>query len=145
MAFDYRSGIEDVNVREMPDVVISPSQIPLPVTPVPSTTYTNKIVFNSIQSVSSGIETDIVTYTVPVGKTALLAMSEGSGTNMASFTAYVNNVAVSKQRTYYTFFNYTMGFSSLYLVAGDVVTIKVIHNRPTSGDFDANIMVMEKN
>jgi hypothetical protein len=145
MAFDYRSGIEDVIIREMPDVVISPSQLPLPVTNVPSATYTTKVVFNAITSVASGIETTIVSYTVPVGKKVLLHKSDMSGTNVSKFTMYLNGNPLSVQRVYYTEFNAKMDFSGLYLTGGDILVLKVIHNMSSLGDFEANIQIDEEN
>lgn len=102
-------------------------------------------------SVPSGSTTTIVTYTVPIGKTASLQRVAVSGENIALFTVLVNAVVIDSRRTWFggslnTDFNFSAtSDAGIDLVAGDVVTVQVLHNRPSTGDFEARIQVIEVN
>lgn len=114
-----------------------------------SSDKTVKSLFNSISSVTSGSLTTILSYTVPVATTDFLGKVEVSGTNIAQFEVYINTVLDARQRTYFggelnAFFDYAFGTENGYkLNAGDLVEIKVIHSRPTLGDFEARILYAE--
>ena len=101
--------------------------------------------FQDITAVTSGSETLITSYTVPVAKTLYLARVESSGTNIATFNLYINGSLSARRRTYFgsslneTFEFFTKDGSGLILNAGDVLSIKVIHFRPSTGDFEARI------
>lgn len=122
------------------------------VTLIPPTPTVSNVIssFNSVSSVSSSVLTTINTYTVPVGKTGFLALVETSGTNIAQFEIYINNVLNAVRRTYFgsdlnELFEYkSIEDAGLQLAAGDTVKVKVIHFRPTVGDFEARILVSEQ-
>lgn len=101
-------------------------------------------------AVPSGSETLIATYTVPSGKLAYLYLVEGSGENIALYSVYLNGTRISQKRTYYgsglnVDFEFAYAFSKgLALNAGDIVSLKTIHNRPTPGDFEGKLLILLK-
>lgn len=105
--------------------------------------------YNEIVSVASGMTTTIVTYTVPVGKEAVLQRCPVSGDNIARYDLLINNVVQDTVRTMFgadltQLFDFTSGNDSgLVLNAGDVVKIQVLHNRPSLGMFESRIQVLE--
>ena len=98
------------------------------------------ILFNDVSSVASGAVTQVITYTVPVGKIFSLNNVQASGSNVAKFDLKLNGNVVSVKRSWWTQFNVTFSFGLFELIAGDILTVEVIHNRPTSGDFECSIV-----
>jgi hypothetical protein len=143
---DLRVGVSDGNnkLKVNPDGTIN-------VNVVPSTNPDNivKNTFGTASAVVGGVTTNIVTYTVPIGKTAILQRSVASGENIGTFTLSVNSNVESVLRTYYAGpFNVTFEFitgqeNGLLLNSGDVVTVTILHNRPFTGNFDGRIQVFE--
>jgi len=119
------------------------------VTIVPNSPKVIKQVFNTVTSVSSSILTTILSYTVPIGKTDFLGKIQVSGTNIAQYDVYLNSILFSRQRTYFggslnALFDYDFEQESGYqLNAGDNIQVKVIHTRPTLGDFEARLLYAE--
>ena len=108
----------------------------------------NKIVYNEVTSVAAATLTTILTYTVPSVTTASLQQVMVSGTNIATFEVYINAVKISKKRTYFQNLNeefiYAVTSNNGYSVTtGDVIQIKVEHNRPNLGDFEATVQLIE--
>lgn len=104
--------------------------------------------FNEVNSVASGSLTDVVSYTVLPGSTIHLNKIDFSGDNIAKFSVDLNGTVIDKQRTYFGgalngSFNFANGSKGLLLNPGDVVTLKVIHSRPSAGDFNGRIQVVE--
>ena len=107
-------------------------------------TGVEKNVFASISSVASGSNTTIQTYIVPVGKTDLLQLVEVSGTNIAQYEVLLNAVVIARKYTYFgNSLNDVFNFNSLKLLAGDVILVKVLHNRSNLGNFNSRIQVSE--
>lgn len=107
-----------------------------------------KSFYNEISSVPANILTAIQTYVAPVGKTSYLQKVEFSGTNIAEYTIEVNSVKQAKKRTYFggdldAEVIFTESSNGFPLAVGDTVTVKVIHGRPTFGDFENRIQVIE--
>lgn len=106
--------------------------------------------FNSVSSVASGILTTIVSYTVPPAKSTYLCNVEVSGSNIARYDIYINSVLSARQRTEFTELNTNFIFNTassnigFKLATGTVVEIKVIHNRPFVGDFEARLLAVEE-
>lgn len=126
-------------------VVLASDQPAIPVIPIEEP-YVNTYVFNEISSVPSGSETTIASYTVPAGKTASLHLCETSGTNIGTFNLYLGTTLINRKRTYFGGeLNATMEFTNkgYQLTAGQTITLKVIHNRPSPGDFEANLQIKE--
>lgn len=105
--------------------------------------------YAEVTSVPSASTTTINTYTVPVAKEAFLQKIDVSGTNIAMYEVLVNAVVQDKARTYFgNSLNDTFDFSSFSqdgyrLVTGDIVLVRVTHNRPNVGDFNARIQIVE--
>jgi hypothetical protein len=108
-----------------------------------------KSFYNEISAVASGVQTQIVSYTVPGGKTAYLERIDSSGENVARYDVFINAAPFDTQRTYFggdfnALFEYTTGMPIGYLLsAGDVVSLKVLHARPFVGKFEGRIQVLE--
>lgn len=107
-----------------------------------------KNTYNEISSLASGISTTIVTYTAPISKITSLEIIEVSGTNIAEYTVLINGIKQAKKRTYFGAelnqeFLFAQGAAGFPLSIGDVVTVSVVHSRPTLGDFNSRIQVIE--
>lgn len=100
-------------------------------------------VYGESTGVLQGVETTLVTYTVPVGKIAYLHRVECSGENIARYQITLNAVVFATRRTHHgsgltTDFEFTGPDSgSCVLQPGDTVEVLTLHNRPFSGDFEA--------
>lgn len=104
--------------------------------------------YNEANSVSSGANTTIVTFTAGIGVNSFLSKIDYSGDNIAKFTVEINGSVIDKQRTYFGSslngtFNFAESSKGLRILPGDVVTLKVIHSRLSSGDFNGRIQVVE--
>lgn len=117
---------------------------------ITSSSKTLLSVYNSVSSVSSSILTTILSYTVPVGKTDYLGKIEISGTNTAQYEIFINGNPNGLKRTYFGgSLNETLDYSfgnetGLKLNTGDIVEVKVIHGRPSLGDFEARLIIAEE-
>lgn len=105
--------------------------------------------YGEASSVASGVETTVVTYTVPVGLSSYIHYVEASGTNIAQYTVYKNGSPIAKKWSIYTKLDVDYTFVSpttkgAKFLAGDVITIKVLHSRPSLGDFSARLQVTEE-
>jgi|SRR6185437_202160 len=113
---------------------------PVPVTVVNPATNTTITTFGQISAVPAGVETQIVTYTVPGGDSFSLTYVHLSGDNGAVFNLYINGVIQDRCRTYWCNFTTFMDFGNgIPMNAGDIVSVKVIHYRPEVGDFASRI------
>lgn len=118
---------------------------------VESTSSINVVVntYNQVVAVPSGATTQLVSYTVPIGKTGILQRSGVSGENIARYDILINGVIQDTIRTMFggdltQSFDFTDGIGfGLPLNSGDVVTVQVLHNRPYTGDFNARVQVLE--
>lgn len=105
--------------------------------------------YNEVLSVPSFTNVNVVSYTVPVGKTATLQRAFVSGENIARYDVFVNSVTIGTKRTYFggplnNDFEFSgPGGGGVALATGDVVTIKAIHHRPVPGSFEGTIEVIE--
>lgn len=112
-------------------------------------TGTVKSLFGQVLAVASNSTQAIVSYTVPVGKSAYLLGMEMSGTNIATYDVLYNASQFSRHRTYFSgpfVVQVQIGSSVLDafpLVAGDVITINVTNFRPDAGDFEARVQYIE--
>jgi len=105
--------------------------------------------YNEVLSVTPGVETTIVTYTVPSGRIAYLSRTEYSGTNIATYTVKINGATQDKKRTNYatslnesTILN-SSGNTGIALVAGDVVIVTATHTNVSTGDFNSRVETVE--
>lgn len=107
-----------------------------------------KSFYNEITSVATAVLSTILTYIAPIGKSSFLQGIEVSGTNIAEYQVLINASMLDKKRTYFggdldTNFLFAHTGTGLPLTVADTITVKVIHNRPTVGDFNARLQVIE--
>lgn len=107
-----------------------------------------KSFYNEITAVATSVLSTIQTYTAPVGKTTFLQKIEVSGSNIAEYTVEINAAVQDKKRTYFSGplnaeFRFVETGTGLPLQVGDVVTVRVIHLRPDTGDFNSRLQVIE--
>ena len=105
--------------------------------------------YNEISSVASGITTTVVTYTVPVGKQNVLERISVSGENIALYIVLINGVTIDTQRTYFggnlnVQFEFMSSINAgTVLNAGDIVSVTVLHNRPSVANFEGRIQMSQ--
>lgn len=101
---------------------------------------TTKNYVNEITGVASGITTTIVSYTA-IANTKLLKVDTG-GTNIAEYEVFIAGNLAAKKYTYYQNLNEVFDFKDgLPVNTGDIIEVKVTHDRPSLGDFVANVLV----
>jgi hypothetical protein len=112
-------------------------------------TYPIVSVFNQITSVAINATTTILTYTVPVAVTDHLLQIDVSGTNIATYDILINSSQYARKRTYFggnldATFSFGDSISSApSFVAGTIITINVTNFRPSLGNFEARIQLIE--
>lgn len=107
---------------------------------IASSGLTTKNLFNEIISIASGVTTNILSYTA-IANTKLLKVDVG-GTNIAAFEVLINGSLAAKKYTFYQNLNEIFDFKDgLPVTSGQIILIRVTHNRPDVGDFNANILV----
>lgn len=109
-----------------------------------STQFTYTESYDLALSLASGSETTIVSYTVPASKIFYLERVSFSGTNIARFRLELDGSEFERAYTYFSGplhgqFNFDSIDSGKICTAGQVITLKVIHARPSSGDFSGRI------
>jgi hypothetical protein len=99
--------------------------------------------YNETLSVASGVLTNIASFTAT--QNTKLKQVDVSGENVATYEVLVNGNVVSKKRTYFGglldqsfYFDKGINFS-----IGQQVVVRVIHNRPTTANFNANLILIE--
>ena len=95
--------------------------------------------YAEILSLAGLATSDVVLYTVPVGKKLKLKRVDFSGCNKATFAVKLNNITQAKAKTYYTDFNGVLVFIDLLLIAGDIVKLVVENNSNSTSDFNGNL------
>lgn len=106
-------------------------------------------IFNEINSLASLAISDIVSYVVPEGKTAILDRIEFSGNNIAIYEVEINSTIEARNRTWFggdlsgVFEFRSSNSSGIPLSAGDEVVLRVNNFRPSVGDFEGRIQVLE--
>lgn len=106
--------------------------------------------YNEVTSVPSATPTVILNYIVPSGKETYIDKAYFSGTNVAEYTIKLAGVPVDKKRTYFgaplnDYFNFGSSFGlPAKLTAGQAIQILVLHDRPSVGNFNARIDIIEK-
>lgn len=122
----------------------SDGSVPTTVERDPDDTAVNT--FAEVSAVPIGVETQVVSYTVPTAKHGLLQAIEASGENKGTYRCYINGAQIATKRTYYTYYNVNFAFDAndgVYLQPGDQVTVTVNHTGLVVGDFDGRILVVE--
>lgn len=150
----YPNGSIDANVEvdaaDGDNIAISDGTNTLAINPDGSINVTVEHLVNSVisifaqvSSVPSSVLTTIVSYTAVAGDK--LKRGVVSGSNIASYDLLLNGSTIDRKRTYFgADLNSDFFFDEgLDLSAGDVIMIKVIHTRPSVGDFNGRIEVAQ--
>jgi hypothetical protein len=104
--------------------------------------------YSEASGVASGIETTVLTYTVPVATTFFLLRASVSGTNIATYRLKINAVTKETKRTWWMRFNEEFDWSlednkGIELASGDIVTVTTLHTSSTVGDFSCTLKGVE--
>lgn len=100
-------------------------------------------------TIASGATSTILTYTVPVGKTAYLQSVSVSGETIATYSLFKGLVKFAVKRTAYgpgydAEFDFTpSGAAGLVFTAGQQILVTVTNNGPDPGLFNSNVKVIE--
>ena len=113
------------------------------------TPYTKFLNIYGEENVAPGIETILITFTASAGKTYKLIRVQFSGEQIAKYIVYINSVAIATSRTHHAsglsgnieFVGGTQ--EGLEVLSGDIIELKVLHNRPGLGDFEGRIQIHE--
>lgn len=118
--------------------------------PIINTSLVEPDIYSEVSSVASGVETTIVSYTVPIDTIAYLQYSQGSGENVGTYRVKINGTEIAQERTHFgsdlnAHFNFIGGYGSngKLLSVGDVVILTIEHNRTSPGDFSGRLKIME--
>lgn len=98
-----------------------------------------KTQFAKQSAVAGGSSIDIVSYTVPVGKTFKLSEATFSGENIADFEVFADSNVIGEFRTYWNNFNADIRFYNQIFTAGTVLKIRVNNFRNSFADFSGAI------
>lgn len=102
-------------------------------------------VYDEENAVVKNVLTNVLSYTVPIGKTLYLARAVFSGDNVATYELYFNSVLKDRKRTYFGgdldgAFEFSLSLTDGHpIAAGTIIDIEVEHARPDVGDFNARI------
>lgn len=97
--------------------------------------------FSEISAVATSVESTIQTYTVPALQTFLAKQIEVGGDNIALYSILINGLTEARVRTNFgTHLNHTFNLDGLTLQSGDIIEVKVIHERPMVGAFESRIL-----
>lgn len=102
-------------------------------------------VWNEITAVGANIESTVVTYIVPLGKTAKIQLIDIDGDNIAIYKVKLNGSTIAKKHMWWIpgltgQFSFGQG---LELSAGQTLSVTVIHERPAVGSFNSRIQGVE--
>ena len=92
---------------------------------------------------ATGVVTSVISKTV-TDSFFLIERIEVGGDNKAEYSVLINNTLNGKKRTYFTVLNESFFFGALRLETGDTLEVKVIHDRPCTGNFEARIIGISK-
>jgi len=143
----FQDCIEDIdhNNSYVKTKVINDGSEPIPVT-LDLTVGVTTNIFDQVTAVATSTQTTILSYTVPASKQFKLQLVEASGENIATYEIYRDTTLEAKRRTYWgAGLDIVLQFiqtnsAGLVFTAGEKIEIKVEHERPMSGDFDARIL-----
>jgi hypothetical protein len=97
-------------------------------------------VFDESLSVAAGSNVDVVSYTVPVGKTFALAHVEGSGCSVSEYTVLADTASIGKRRTAHGAYDFTSPFGGVEFAAGTVIKVNANNTSGKVNDFAAKIV-----
>lgn len=101
-----------------------------------------KNIYSEVSAIASGIETTVLTYTVPAARSFFLDRIHVEGENISDYKVKVNGSVIGRRKTYFTNYAHDFDFgvdvpesSGLELAGGDVLLVTATHNRPGTSDF----------
>lgn len=97
-------------------------------------------IYNEVSSVPTATLSDVVSYTVPVGKTFKLKEISFSGDSIAEYTIEVDSTIEDKKRSWWTNWDGVFLFYNKLFIAGTVIKLRVDHCSSTSGEFNGRII-----
>lgn len=115
---------------------------PIPVNVVDSVPGSPLNVFNEVTAVAVSTETDVLSYTVPVGKAVRLSFVDANGDNIAIYRVKVNGSTIAKKSTHVGGDpSVTFQFDRFELAAGDVfkITVENCSLLSLTGSFDGRL------
>lgn len=139
----YQSAAKNLPDREKDELRVYPinaADDPLYVFVTTDSGSTPVLEYASISSLASGALTNIISYTVPSGKTLQLSKIEVSGDNVALYQVIINSNLKGIRRTSFTKYNENFEFNNFKVGEGLNVIVKVIHSRPELSDFNATLI-----
>jgi hypothetical protein len=107
------------------------------------------IEYGEVTSVSSGVTTNVINYTVPIGGIYTLQRVLFSGENTGKYQLIINSSVVATSRTYFGgsldgIINLSGATNEGYIVnGGDVIQLTVLHNRPYTADFECTLELIQ--
>ena len=111
----------------------------------PGSTTEVQSTYNEISGLANGVTQLLLSYIAQPNQK--LQKIEFSGTNIAEYELVINGVTQDKKRTYFGgTLNGTFDFNSgIDLVSSQSVIVYVVHDRPSLGNFNARIQIIETN
>jgi len=92
-------------------------------------------------AVAAAVQTTVLSHTVPPATYLTIDRIDVGGENIAKWEVYINAVKIATRRTYWgDGMNESFIMGGLKADAGDTIEVKVLHDRPFSGDFEANLI-----
>jgi len=138
-----------VNLTNPSGISVGTPINPIYVTPISGTGGLSISKYNEVPLVATGVLTTILTYTVPLTKIGILERISVTGENIAYYKILKNAIVIdSKHTNFGTNLNEEFNYSSsadigMQLAAGDIITVTVLHNRPSLANFAARLQVTE--
>jgi hypothetical protein len=101
--------------------------------------------FSEVSSVAAGATVSVLSYTVPPATTQMLQKVDVSGSNIAIYDIIINGSTFARKRTY---FGGSLSDSvdcggGFTLSSGDQVVVTVNNFRPSAGDFEVRIQLLQ--
>jgi len=109
----------------------------------PGSEFEVQSTYGEITGLANGVTQIILSYIAQPDQK--LQKIDFSGTNIAEYELVINGITQDKKRTYFGgTLNGSFDFNAgLDLVATQSVIVYVVHNRPSLGDFNARIQILE--
>jgi hypothetical protein len=99
-----------------------------------------KTEYNEAPAIAVGVETQINSFTVPVGKAMNLNRILASGDNIARVIIKRNGSPIAGSRTWWIKFDTNIPFDNLRLEAEDIVSVHVVNRGAEVADFESTII-----
>ena len=99
--------------------------------------------YGEVTSLVAGSPVIVDSYTVTAGRVITKSKVFVSGCSIAIFELLLNGSVIAKQRTSWTNFNTTFDLRDITFNEGDVISVRVEHNRPSPANFNATILGIE--